>query len=154
MISWNLLISCWGRAGFERKTPPQGYICHRCKVPGMFMVLCLFPPPFWSSTFFLFIKLLAERSIFVAKKRLTMWNFVFRALHSALPYKWWSKFRHQKGEATNWYTEVHADGNPRWLIRIAKWCCSCLETKWVSWYDSKFFTVAIHTVNCRLEIYS
>lgn len=34
----------------------------------MFMVLCLFPPPFWSSTFFLFIKLLAERSIFVAKK--------------------------------------------------------------------------------------
>lgn len=23
----------------ERKTPPQGYICHRCKVPGMFMFL-------------------------------------------------------------------------------------------------------------------
>lgn len=26
--------------GFERKTPPQGYICHRCKVPGHFIQHC------------------------------------------------------------------------------------------------------------------
>jgi hypothetical protein len=26
-----------GRAGFEWKTPPQGYVCHRCKEPGMFI---------------------------------------------------------------------------------------------------------------------
>jgi len=24
-----------GRGGFELKTPPQGYVCYRCKVPGM-----------------------------------------------------------------------------------------------------------------------
>ncbi|KAM7525527.1 hypothetical protein LguiA_015429 [Lonicera macranthoides] len=27
-------------AGLERKTPPQGYICHRCKVPGHFIQHC------------------------------------------------------------------------------------------------------------------
>lgn len=26
--------------GYERKTPPQGYICHRCKVPGHFIQHC------------------------------------------------------------------------------------------------------------------
>ncbi|KAA8521356.1 hypothetical protein F0562_012025 [Nyssa sinensis] len=26
--------------GFEQKTPPQGYICHRCKVPGHFIQHC------------------------------------------------------------------------------------------------------------------
>ncbi|KAG9454234.1 hypothetical protein H6P81_007138 [Aristolochia fimbriata] len=26
--------------GLERKTPPQGYICHRCKVPGHFIQHC------------------------------------------------------------------------------------------------------------------
>ncbi|XP_059440781.1 E3 ubiquitin ligase PQT3-like isoform X2 [Corylus avellana] len=26
--------------GFERKTPPQGYVCHRCKVPGHFIQHC------------------------------------------------------------------------------------------------------------------
>ncbi|XP_062073955.1 E3 ubiquitin ligase PQT3-like isoform X2 [Humulus lupulus] len=30
----------FGRAGMERKTPPQGYICHRCKVPGHFIQHC------------------------------------------------------------------------------------------------------------------
>ncbi|KAK2983005.1 hypothetical protein RJ640_012880 [Escallonia rubra] len=30
----------FGRVGFERKTPPQGYICHRCKVPGHFIQHC------------------------------------------------------------------------------------------------------------------
>ncbi|XP_077233023.1 E3 ubiquitin ligase PQT3-like isoform X2 [Tasmannia lanceolata] len=33
----------FGRGGggvFERKTPPQGYICHRCKVPGHFIQHC------------------------------------------------------------------------------------------------------------------
>ncbi|GFP84404.1 protein mpe1 [Phtheirospermum japonicum] len=29
-----------GRGGFEKKTPPQGYICHRCKVPGHFIQHC------------------------------------------------------------------------------------------------------------------
>ncbi|XP_059462991.1 E3 ubiquitin ligase PQT3-like isoform X2 [Corylus avellana] len=29
-----------GRAGFEWKTPPQGYVCHRCKVPGHFIQHC------------------------------------------------------------------------------------------------------------------
>ncbi|XP_057810373.1 LOW QUALITY PROTEIN: E3 ubiquitin ligase PQT3-like [Salvia miltiorrhiza] len=28
------------RGGFEKKTPPQGYICHRCKVPGHFIQHC------------------------------------------------------------------------------------------------------------------
>lgn len=27
------------RGGYERKTPPAAYICHRCKVPGMLMLL-------------------------------------------------------------------------------------------------------------------
>ncbi|CAA2933537.1 zinc finger CCCH domain-containing 18-like isoform X1 [Olea europaea subsp. europaea] len=30
----------FGRGGFERKTPPLGYICHRCKVPGHFIQHC------------------------------------------------------------------------------------------------------------------
>ncbi|XP_057547577.1 E3 ubiquitin ligase PARAQUAT TOLERANCE 3-like [Amaranthus tricolor] len=30
----------FGRGGLERKTPPQGYICHRCKVPGHFIQHC------------------------------------------------------------------------------------------------------------------
>ncbi|KAK9927599.1 hypothetical protein M0R45_024776 [Rubus argutus] len=31
----------FGRAGgFEKKTPPQGYICHRCKVPGHYIQHC------------------------------------------------------------------------------------------------------------------
>lgn len=30
-----LLFTCWGLAGLQQKTPPQGYVCHRCKVPGM-----------------------------------------------------------------------------------------------------------------------
>ncbi|KAL0312988.1 UNVERIFIED_CONTAM: E3 ubiquitin ligase PQT3-like [Sesamum radiatum] len=30
----------FGRGGFEKKTPPQGYICHRCKVPGHFIQHC------------------------------------------------------------------------------------------------------------------
>ncbi|XP_010256056.1 PREDICTED: uncharacterized protein LOC104596546 isoform X2 [Nelumbo nucifera] len=29
-----------GRGGLERKTPPAGYICHRCKVPGHFIQHC------------------------------------------------------------------------------------------------------------------
>ncbi|KAL2895731.1 E3 ubiquitin ligase PQT3-like [Bienertia sinuspersici] len=29
-----------GRGGLEKKTPPQGYICHRCKVPGHFIQHC------------------------------------------------------------------------------------------------------------------
>ncbi|KAM1584444.1 hypothetical protein ACFX1Z_037422 [Malus domestica] len=29
-----------GVGGFERKTPPQGYICHRCKVPGHYIQHC------------------------------------------------------------------------------------------------------------------
>ncbi|CAN4109478.1 unnamed protein product [Withania somnifera] len=29
----------WG-AGLERKTPPPGYVCHRCKVPGHFIQHC------------------------------------------------------------------------------------------------------------------
>ncbi|XP_027917850.1 E3 ubiquitin ligase PQT3-like isoform X1 [Vigna unguiculata] len=30
----------FGMAGMERKTPPQGYVCHRCKVPGHFIQHC------------------------------------------------------------------------------------------------------------------
>ncbi|CAH9114151.1 unnamed protein product [Cuscuta europaea] len=30
----------FGRGGFERKTPPPGYVCHRCKVPGHFIQHC------------------------------------------------------------------------------------------------------------------
>ncbi|CAK9173277.1 unnamed protein product, partial [Ilex paraguariensis] len=30
----------FGRGGLEWKTPPQGYICHRCKVPGHFIQHC------------------------------------------------------------------------------------------------------------------
>ncbi|CAI9095751.1 OLC1v1031757C3 [Oldenlandia corymbosa var. corymbosa] len=30
----------FGRGGLERSTPPQGYICHRCKVPGHFIQHC------------------------------------------------------------------------------------------------------------------
>ncbi|CAK9173261.1 unnamed protein product [Ilex paraguariensis] len=30
----------FGRGGLERTTPPQGYICHRCKVPGHFIQHC------------------------------------------------------------------------------------------------------------------
>ncbi|KAL6550264.1 hypothetical protein OROMI_020752 [Orobanche minor] len=30
----------YGRGGFEKITPPQGYICHRCKVPGHFIQHC------------------------------------------------------------------------------------------------------------------
>ncbi|XP_020267892.1 E3 ubiquitin ligase PQT3-like [Asparagus officinalis] len=30
----------FGRGGFERKTPPPGYTCHRCKVPGHFIQHC------------------------------------------------------------------------------------------------------------------
>ncbi|KAH6771752.1 hypothetical protein C2S51_010156 [Perilla frutescens var. frutescens] len=30
----------FGRGVFEKKTPPQGYICHRCKVPGHFIQHC------------------------------------------------------------------------------------------------------------------
>ncbi|KAJ4968229.1 hypothetical protein NE237_014930 [Protea cynaroides] len=30
----------FGRGGLERKTPPVGYICHRCKVPGHFIQHC------------------------------------------------------------------------------------------------------------------
>ncbi|KAL6557002.1 hypothetical protein OROHE_006878 [Orobanche hederae] len=30
----------FGRGGFDKKTPPQGYICHRCKVPGHFIQHC------------------------------------------------------------------------------------------------------------------
>ncbi|PPS11842.1 hypothetical protein GOBAR_AA08800 [Gossypium barbadense] len=29
-----------GQLGLERKTPPQGYVCHRCKVPGHFIQHC------------------------------------------------------------------------------------------------------------------
>ena len=29
-----------GNGGFERKTPPPGYICHRCKTPGHFIQHC------------------------------------------------------------------------------------------------------------------
>ncbi|KAL3818237.1 hypothetical protein ACJIZ3_004142 [Penstemon smallii] len=30
----------FGRSGFDQKTPPQGYICHRCKEPGHFIQHC------------------------------------------------------------------------------------------------------------------
>ncbi|KAM7494063.1 hypothetical protein LguiB_028672 [Lonicera macranthoides] len=30
----------FGRGGFERRTPPEGYICYRCKVPGHFIQHC------------------------------------------------------------------------------------------------------------------
>ncbi|XP_019150253.1 PREDICTED: zinc finger CCCH domain-containing protein 18-like [Ipomoea nil] len=30
----------FGRGGFERKTPPPGYVCHRCKVSGHFIQHC------------------------------------------------------------------------------------------------------------------
>ncbi|RAL50702.1 hypothetical protein DM860_015849 [Cuscuta australis] len=30
----------FGRGGFERKTPPPGYVCHRCKLPGHFIQHC------------------------------------------------------------------------------------------------------------------
>ncbi|XP_073132901.1 E3 ubiquitin ligase PARAQUAT TOLERANCE 3-like [Henckelia pumila] len=30
----------FGRGGLEKKIPPQGYICHRCKVPGHFIQHC------------------------------------------------------------------------------------------------------------------
>ncbi|KAJ6827074.1 E3 ubiquitin ligase PQT3-like [Iris pallida] len=30
----------FGRGGYERKTPPVGYICYRCKVPGHFIQHC------------------------------------------------------------------------------------------------------------------
>ncbi|GAB4835008.1 hypothetical protein Ancab_033275 [Ancistrocladus abbreviatus] len=30
----------FGRVGLERKTPPQGYVCHRCKTPGHFIQHC------------------------------------------------------------------------------------------------------------------
>ncbi|GLT35106.1 hypothetical protein SLA2020_095850 [Shorea laevis] len=30
----------FGRLGMENKTPPQGYVCHRCKVPGHFIQHC------------------------------------------------------------------------------------------------------------------
>ncbi|KAL3635682.1 hypothetical protein CASFOL_020229 [Castilleja foliolosa] len=30
----------FGRGGFEKKTPPQGYICYRCKVAGHFIQHC------------------------------------------------------------------------------------------------------------------
>ncbi|GAV72822.1 DWNN domain-containing protein [Cephalotus follicularis] len=30
----------FGRLGLERKTPPHGYVCHRCKVPGHFIQHC------------------------------------------------------------------------------------------------------------------
>ncbi|XP_021655105.2 E3 ubiquitin ligase PARAQUAT TOLERANCE 3 isoform X2 [Hevea brasiliensis] len=30
----------FGRLGLEKKTPPQGYVCHRCKVPGHFIQHC------------------------------------------------------------------------------------------------------------------
>ncbi|XP_034932550.1 E3 ubiquitin ligase PARAQUAT TOLERANCE 3 isoform X1 [Populus alba] len=30
----------FGRLGLERKTPPQGYVCHRCKIPGHFIQHC------------------------------------------------------------------------------------------------------------------
>ncbi|XP_010917745.1 E3 ubiquitin ligase PQT3-like [Elaeis guineensis] len=30
----------FGRGGLERKTPPAGYVCHRCKVPGHFIQHC------------------------------------------------------------------------------------------------------------------
>ncbi|GMH28911.1 hypothetical protein Nepgr_030754 [Nepenthes gracilis] len=30
----------FGRIGLESKTPPQGYVCHRCKVPGHFIQHC------------------------------------------------------------------------------------------------------------------
>ncbi|CAA0807608.1 DWNN domain- a CCHC-type zinc finger, partial [Striga hermonthica] len=30
----------FGRGGFEKKTPPQGYICYRCQVPGHFIQHC------------------------------------------------------------------------------------------------------------------
>ncbi|PON43170.1 zinc finger protein [Parasponia andersonii] len=30
----------YGRVGLERKTPPHGYICHRCRVPGHFIQHC------------------------------------------------------------------------------------------------------------------
>ncbi|XP_011621452.1 E3 ubiquitin ligase PQT3-like isoform X1 [Amborella trichopoda] len=30
----------FGRGGFERKTPPQGYVCHRCNNPGHFIQHC------------------------------------------------------------------------------------------------------------------
>jgi hypothetical protein len=34
-IHWHKWFFCWGRLGLERKTPPQGYVCHRCKIPGL-----------------------------------------------------------------------------------------------------------------------
>ncbi|GMH26650.1 hypothetical protein Nepgr_028493 [Nepenthes gracilis] len=30
----------FGRVGLERKTPPPGYVCHRCKIPGHFIQHC------------------------------------------------------------------------------------------------------------------
>ncbi|KAG9446602.1 hypothetical protein H6P81_012730 [Aristolochia fimbriata] len=33
------ITECRG-VGLERKTPPQGYICHKCKVPGHFIQHC------------------------------------------------------------------------------------------------------------------
>lgn len=30
----------FGRGGLDRKTPPPGYICHRCKIPGHFIQHC------------------------------------------------------------------------------------------------------------------
>lgn len=38
MLNYSLYFICFwqteGRSMLERKTPPAGYVCHRCKVPG------------------------------------------------------------------------------------------------------------------------
>ncbi|KAG5540768.1 hypothetical protein RHGRI_020864 [Rhododendron griersonianum] len=35
-----LVAHGFGRGGLDWKTPPQGYVCHRCKVPGHFIQHC------------------------------------------------------------------------------------------------------------------
>ncbi|XP_052171740.1 E3 ubiquitin ligase PQT3-like isoform X2 [Diospyros lotus] len=39
-FGWGMHGRGFGRGGFELKTPPQGYVCHRCKVPGHFIQHC------------------------------------------------------------------------------------------------------------------
>lgn len=125
----NGLFTCWGMAGMGQKTPPQGYICHRCKVPGMLICLNFVIPH-------LLTKCWIPLSVCIAYRFLL--TYVCRAFHSALPYKRWSKLWHQKSQATYRYSQIYADGKSTRFLCFTKWLSSCFEAKWVSasWFLS------------------
>ena len=137
-----------GRQGyFERRTPPEGYVCHRCKVSGMFLL------QYWDIDLFniyLYIYIYGSRGKLCFSWNLFMKSILVfhRTFYSALPHKWWSKLRRQKSETSHRYSKVYVDGYPRWFICFAKWRGSCFEAKWVCFI---YLYLSLHSLSLFTE---